>query len=924
VPIPIITTKLRIPQPQWHLVHRPRLTEQLDTALDRGPGLTLVSAPPGFGKTTLVAEWVATCERPVAWLSLDAADHDPARFVTCLVAAIQSIDSSIGRQVLQMLESPPQPALENLLARLVNDLAALPGDIVVVLDDYHLVDSVPIDQALAVVLEHMPPRMRLVIITREDPCLPLARLRGHAQLTELRAADLRFTPDEATEFLERTVGLELSADDVAALEARTEGWIAGLRLAAVSMAGRDDPADFIAAFTGSHRFVMDYLVEEVLHQQPADLQAFLLSTSILDRMCGPLTDALVAGAPATGQATLESLERANLLTIPLDDERRWYRYHHLFAEVLQARLIAERAETVPELHRRASTWFEANGLRPDAIRHALAARDHERAADLIDDEFSERVDTSFRSETWLGWVQALPDELIRSRPRLSLGYAWEMLFLGRLEEAAARLHDAERLLDREIQQLMAPPVGSPTTAPDAGRLLAGQRAALAIAQAFHAQAIGDVAGTRRHAGQVLELAAESSDRDRGLAGSLLALASWTSGDLEAAARSMTGAIRRLRRGGFHLFATSGATVLGQVLVAQGRLTDAVHAYQEAIRFATANGVGDGTIALDLGLAETAVERGDPETATEHLRRAHAISAHATTPDDAYHLCRTRAHVLASRGDLDGALDQLEQAEHLHSRGPIPDVRPTTAMRARVWLRQGRAADAAAWARTSGFGFGDQPTFLHEFEHLTLARLDLARRVEGSDLQGFLQRLLEAARAGGRGGSVIEILALQALAHQRDGDHDTALETLGRALELAEPEGHVAVFVAEGKTMEALLRRLIGSGPRRQGSSRTEEASPAVPSAAAATHARRVLSAFESGGQATPAPHPLIEPLSRRELEVLRLIADGLSNQEISDRLFLALSTVKGHTSRVFDKLAVQRRTEAVARARELGLLDLGS
>ena len=378
--MPILATKLYIPLPRTNVVLRPRLIERLNEGLHRK--LTLISASAGFGKTTLVSEWVAGCERPVAWLSLDEGDNDPTRFLTYLVAALQTIAPNIGEGVVGALQSPQPPPTESILTALLNEIAALPDKFVLVLDDYHVIDAKPIDDALTFLLEHLPPQMHLVITTREDPQLPLARLRARGHLTELRAADLRFTPAEAAAFLNQVMGLDLSAEDIAALETRTEGWIAGLQLAALSMQGREDVPGFIRAFAGDNRYIVDYLVEEVLQRQPDHVRSFLLQTAILDRLNGPLCDAVTG--QEEGNARLEALERGNFFVVPLDDKRHWYRYHHLFADVLSAHLMAEQPDQVATLHRRASEWYEQNGSAADAIRHALAAEDFARAADLVE------------------------------------------------------------------------------------------------------------------------------------------------------------------------------------------------------------------------------------------------------------------------------------------------------------------------------------------------------------------------------------------------------------------------------------------------------------------------------------------------------------------------------------------------------------
>ncbi len=443
---PILATKLYIPPPRPRVVPRPRLVERLNEGLAAGHKLALISASAGFGKTTLVSEWIASCGRPIAWLSLDEGDNDPTRFLTYLVAGLQTIAANIGEGVLGVLQSPQPPATESILTALLNEINTLPDNFVFVLDDYHVIDSKPVDDVLSFLLEHLPPQMHLVITTREDPSLPLARLRARGQLTELRAADLRFTPAEAAEFLNRVMGLNLSAEDIAALETRTEGWIAGLQLAALSMQGRSDAASFIQAFTGSHRFVLDYLVEEVLQRQPEGIHSFLLKTAILDRLSGSLCNAVTGREDSKGM--LDTLERGNLFIIPLDDQRQWYRYHPLFAEVLQARLIDEQPDQVFSLHRRAGEWYEHNGSAADVIRHALAAKDFERAAILVELAVPEmRRNRQGATVTELGWLKALPDELVHFRPVLSVDYAYALFGGGEQEAVEARLRDAERWLD---------------------------------------------------------------------------------------------------------------------------------------------------------------------------------------------------------------------------------------------------------------------------------------------------------------------------------------------------------------------------------------------------------------------------------------------------------------------------------------------
>jgi LuxR family transcriptional regulator, maltose regulon positive regulatory protein len=911
---PVLATKLYVPPPQPRVVPRPRLIERLNEgALHRR--LTLLSAPAGFGKTTLVSGWVAGCERPAAWLSLDEGDNDPARFLAYLLAALRTIAPNIGEGVLGALRSPQPPPTESILTTLLNEIAAIPDEIVLVLDDYHVIDARAVDDALAFVLEHLPPGMHLVVATREDPRLPLARLRARGQLAELRAADLRFTPDEAAEFLEEVMGLSLSAEDIAALETRTEGWIAGLQLAALSMRGREDVPGFIRAFAGDNRYIVDYLVEEVLQRQPERIRSFLLQTSILDRLNGSLCAAVTD--QEEGNARLEALERGNFFVVPLDDNRQWYRYHHLFAEVLYAHLMAEQPDLVATLHRRASEWYEQNGSAADAIRHALAAEDFERAADLV--ELAVPAMRRSRQEaTLLGWLKALPEELFHVRPVLNVHYAGTLLQSGQLDGVEERLRDAERWLNTTADRRERP------DEPAAEMIVVHEEAfrrlpaSIAMYRAGIALARGNVPETVTYARRVLDLAPEDDHFQRGAAAALLGLAAWTSGDLEAAHRSYADGMAHLQRAGNISDAVGGAMTSADIRIAQGRLREAMRTYEHALRLATEQGdpAMRGTADMHVGMAELHRERNDLEAATQRLLRSKEQGEHTGFPQYSYRWRVAMARILEAQGDLDGALDMLEEAERLYVSDFHPDVRPIAALKARIWVAQGRLDEALDWARERGLSAHDDLGYLREFEHVTLARVLLARynseRADHLMLEatGLLERLLEAAEEGGRMGSVIEILALQALAQKTQGDSPAALVPLERALALAEPEGYVRVFVDEGRPMAHLLSEAAAQG--------------IMPD-----YTGKLLAAFRAEGHidpddsphlAAPASQPLVEPLSDRELEVLRLVAQGLSNREISERLFLAVITVKGHNRNTFRKLQVRRRTEAVARARELGLL----
>lgn len=906
---PILATKLYAPPPRPEVVPRPRLIARLDEGLHRK--LTLVSAPVGFGKTTLLSEWIVGCGQPVAWLSLDESDNDPTRFLSYLAAALRTIDPDIGEGVLGALRSPQPPPTESILTILLNEIAAVEDDFVLVLDDYHVIDARAVDDALAFVLQHLPPRMHLVIASREDPRLSLARLRARGQLVEVRAADLRFTPSEAAEFLKGAMGLDLSEEDIAALEDRTEGWIAGLQLAALSMRGREDVPGFIRAFAGDNRYVVDYLVEEVLQRQPERVRSFLLQTSILERLSGPLCDAVTG--QEEGNARLEALERGNFFVVPLDDKRHWYRYHHLFADVLRARLMEEQPDRVATLHRRASAWYEDNGSAAEAIRHALAAGDFERAAGLIELAALAMLGSS-QEETLHGWLKTLPDEVVRARPVLNVYYAFALLGRDGLEAAEDRLQDAERRLGATAgnsKRREAPAVET-AVADKVGMLsLPGT---IAVARAYIAGARGDVPGVVQQARQAIDHLPGDDYLWRGAAAALLGIAYWTSGELEAAHRSFADGVAYQQKAGHIRFQVVGTHILADIRIAQGRLNEATRTYERSLRLAKEQGETVwGTADLYVGLSELHRERGDLEAAKQHLLRSKELGEHVGLPETRYRWYVAMARIKEAQGDLDGALDLLDEAERQYVESPDPDVRPVAALKTRVWVAQGRLSEALAWTRERGLSVDDNLTYLREFEHITLAKVLIDRynrdRAEQSvhEAMRLLERLLKAAEEGGRMGSVIEILVLQALAHEAQGDSPAALVPLERALSLAEPEGYVRVFVDEGRPMAGLLSEAAAHG--------------IMPA-----YTTKLLAVLESeehkseeGSHRFPT-ESVVEPLSQRELEVLRLIARGLSNREISQRLFLALSTVKGHNRIIFSKLMVQRRTEAVARARELGLL----
>jgi LuxR family transcriptional regulator, maltose regulon positive regulatory protein len=924
---PILATKLYISPLRPNIVPRPRLIARLNEGLHGK--LTLISAPAGFGKTTLLAEWIANCKLQivdynnpnlqsaiynlqsvkVAWLSLDEGDNDPARFLAYLVAALQTIAANIGAGVLGVLQTPQPPPIEVILTALLNDIATIPDNFVLVLDDYHVLDAKPIDTALAFLIEHLPPQLHLVITTREDPQLPLARLRARGQLTELRATDLRFTLAEAAGFLKEVMGLNLSAEDIAALEERTEGWIAGLQLAAISMQGHQDAASFIRSFTGSHHFVLDYLVEEVLHQQSASVQTFLLRTSILDRMCGPLCDALLDERPKTKDESstssfvlrpssfvLEELEHANLFIVPLDNERRWFRYHHLFADLLRQRLHQSTASStgdaergVAELHIRASIWYEDNRLEIEAFHHAAAANDIARAARLIE---GAGMPLHFRGAVApvLNWLESLPTAVLDARPSLWVIYASALLFVGQLAGVEQKVQAAEAALQG-------------TEPDDKTKDLVGHIAAIRATLAVSQQQVETIITQSRRA---LEYLHPDNLPVRTATTWTLGLAYQLQGDRAAASRAYTEALSISQAIG-HFIITIMATIgLGNLQEADNQLYLASETYQRVLQL-----VGDPpplvVCEAHLGLARIYYEWNDLDVAQQHAQQSLQLARQIENTDRFVASEVFMARLKLAQGDAVGAAIILAQADQdARQHNFVYQTPEIAAAQVRTLLHQGNLAAAAHLAEK------------HKLR-ISRARVYLAQGDPAAAL-AVLEPLCRQVEAKGWADERLKVMVLQAVAHHAHGEKAKAAQLLDGALALAGPGGFIRIFVDEGIPVAVLLA---------QSAERRAQDDPI------SVYVERLLSAFPaeqrpahlSAKDASSVPRSalecsnvLVEPLSQRELEVLQLIALGLSNHEISERLFLALDTVKGHNRRIYGKLQVQRRTEAVAKARSLNLL----
>ncbi|MBN1836465.1 MAG: hypothetical protein JW820_11485 [Spirochaetales bacterium] len=882
---PLLKTKINIPPLRPELVDRPRLVERIEQSLHGK--LTLVSAPAGFGKTTLLVAWAGRCPRPVAWLTLEDSDNDPARFIAYCLAALQVIHPELGRGLSFKLQPLHRSAREAVLTRLLNELSEIPAPIALVLDDYHVIAEETVHASVAFLVEHLPPQVHIVVSSRADPPLPLAALRARGQLNEVRASELRFDSGETAAFMNRLMGFHLSRQELDALSLRTEGWIAGLQMAAVSLQGRDDAAAFIAAFTGSNRYVLDYLVEEVFQRQPEHVQSFLRRTSILERLTGPLCDALTG--QLGGQKTLDLLERGGLFIEPLDAERRWYRYHRIFAELLRLRLARDCPQDIPELHRRAAAWFQEHGFPAEAIVHTLARGDHEMAAQLIE-AGAEQCLMRGETSSFVEWVGMLPEALVRSRPRLCIYHALALLLLGNpVEKAQALIAHADKCSEEDSVH--------------------GELLAFGATMAFLEGNFADSVDQGRHALEHLD----EGSLFRILTIRLLASAAYIeSGDVEATIRTVEENVHKSRAA--HNLA--GAIVclceLAELHIARAELGRAKAAYEEAWHEAVgSNGQAPpiaGLVQIGLGglwrewneldQAETCFDEGI--ALTKGFGVIGGLEGNIGL-----------AWVRQAKGDCEGALVAMNEAQRLATQFDASDLDDTlvTLNRARLWTAQNRLQQASRWAERwieERKGLRSMASyFIQELAQTTLARVRLAEGRVHEALR-VLDELLQEVQRLKRHNALIETHALRALCLWRLDRRDAALAVLEEALRYAESEGYVRLFLDCPPPMNALLYEAAARG-------------------IGGPYTGKLLAALD---RESPAVRPqgkaeeILEPLSTRELEVLRLLAQGLSNKQVADRLFISLPTVKWHTSNIYAKLGVPNRTRAAARARSIGLIPL--
>lgn len=923
--VSLLSTKLHIPRARVSHVVRQRLIARLIAALDHLGQLILISAPAGFGKTTLLAELATDERKRLAWISLGDGDNDPNIFWSYVIAACQSVQPGIGEAALTLLQTPQSLADETIPTFLINDMVKLGEDLILVLDDYHVIQNQSIHRALSFLIDHLPTNLHIVISTRVDPPWPLARLRARNQLVEIRAADLRFTAEETAVFLNQVMGLRLSAEDVAALEARTEGWIASLQLAAISMRGRSDITGFIKAFTGSHIYVAEYLIEEVLERQPEEVKTFLLQTSILERLNGDLCQAVTERLDS--QTMLMDLYQANLFLLPLDDERRWFRYHQLFADLLKARLQQSLpAEAIVVLHQRAATWYEQAGMMNEAIAHALAAGDYVRAVQLVEKIALPMILKAYL-KTVEDWLQAIPLEYLSESPRVNMAFAWMHLIRGNVERAAPNLQYLhEMFLTRDEKDI------DPT--------LLGEWFAL---QAILLNAQGRAAESHQIAERALQLLPDDETQVRSMTYMALSNAYEQLRDYERARQVLETMSQRARAMNDFTSEIFGCSLLGRMVLQQGELHTAYQIVFQAVhRMEQAGTFSPFSATLFGELAQIHYQWHQIEQAREYFSRSvHWSTLGGFSDAEIYHGV-FRSRLFQMEGNLPAAADEIDKSFRLmQTAAPALVSEEVIAQQVSIFLALHRLAEAQTALKNYGFTFEDR------FVHPKLDDNAAIRHPEGLLFNSALRIILYRSRMLGKtqalqdgiqlaekviDGSLLckhlpialQTLLLRAQLQITSGNEEAGLADVNRALKLAEPDGFISLFVEEGKPVADLLMILLWR--KQLGTVETK-------------YVETILAAFptvQAFGEVPPEPvlpgsaasgmpdeFAPIDPLTPRELEVLEHIAAGDSNQAIAQRLVITLSAVKKHTGNIYAKLNVNSRTQAVARARQLGLIDAG-
>jgi len=899
---PILLTKLSIPQSRPALVHRPRLIEQLNNGLQRK--LTLVSAPAGFGKTTAVTDWLQTQGDKrlspfyIAWFSLDEGDNDPVQFLIYLIAALvqaEAIDAKFGHGLQNMLQSPQPLPMDSILISLINEISSGLDQIIIIFDDYHQIQAQPIHNILTFLLENLPTLAHLVITTREDPNLPIARLRAKNQLSDIRAIDLLFSHEETGEFLNQVMGLSLSAEDITMLETRTEGWIAGLQLAAISIQGLDDATSFIQTFSGSDRLVLDYLIEEVINQQPEDIQNFLLQTAILDRLTGSLCNAVTG--QSNGQAVLEMLDRTNLFVIGLDSERKWYRYHHLFADLLNRLLRQTQLDSLPKLHIRASNWFKQQGANREAIKHSLEAKDFEKACKLVEaiaiDFLQQGEHTSVA-----GWIDKLPEELVNCQPYLSVLHAWALVPSGKIESAESRLLDAEKSLemldDKDDQHSNIISQG----------LIHTNRAYLSFMK-------GELGQTISYARRALKELPERASLFRVQTGIYLGVAYRYRGQLQAAFDTYNEILPITQQIGGKI-AVQARQNMGDLQWQMAKLKQAWDVLEEALQI-TEQYAGrpdmpySGYIYMLLG--RILLQRGELKDAYQYFKKGFALCREWNLPEDLGLSFLELANFHWAMGNHDQARESYQEAVQNLDRISLWITKYAAAYQAKFEIAMGNISAAERWAQANDLRIDSDFEFHREKEYLALVRLLIVQR-KFEEANALAERIFFMGQETGNKLAELESLVLLSLIIYGQGDVELALDNLQKALTIAKPEGFIRIFVDEGPPMARLLYEALSWGIETNYVQKLLAAFPETEPEKAAKKQKLI-----SDGE-------WIEPLSDRELEVLQLIAEGLSRQEIASQLVLSLNTVKTHARNIFSKLGVNNQMQAVGKARGLGLLEV--